>query len=157
MKFTQIAKWSVVLTLVALALSAGSVLAAPVTPGADSGHAVNLGNASGTWQLLAPGTSEWFAVTYAAGTQEEVDLATNGAGGVTFAVYTPDQAATLQSTGAANPVGAGSYNPYEPNYDYTWLGHPAVTDGSTYYVVVTNTNNAPTGFQINLTVASLGD
>ncbi len=155
MKLNNIIKWSVLLALALLAVTATGALAAAPTVGNSMANPYNLANASGTWQTLAPGATAWYSVTWSAGTQDEVDLNTNGVGGVTFGVYTPDQASALVSAGSANPVGAGTYNQWEPNYDLTWVGHPAVTDGSIYYIVVTNNNNAPTATQLILTVSGM--
>ncbi len=155
MKRNNILKWSVLLALALVALTATGALAASPTSGNSMDNPYSLANVSGTSQTLAPGATVWYSVTYAAGTQAEIDLSTNGVGGVTFAVYTPDQASALVSSGSSTPVGAGTYNQWESNYDLTWVGHPAETDGSTYYVVVTNNNSTPTPTQLILTVSGM--
>jgi len=94
-------------------------------------------------QTLAPGAQVWFKVTYHAGT--DLELRSQNADGVTFAVYDPQKASDLADS--PKPTGLLTADSNEPLYTSTWRGHLAqgqVTDF--YYVLATNTNTFPLTF-----------
>lgn len=154
MKHNKIVRWSGILAVALLALTASAAMAAG-TPGSSWDHAVSITSVLGQSQSLAAGASEWYAVRYTGGMQDEIDLSANGVGGVSFAVYTPDEIAAWASTGSLSAVGVGSANLDEPNYDMTWSGHPETVDGTIYYVQVTNTNPFAVQFTLNASATPL--
>ncbi len=155
MKHNIIVRWSTVLAVALLALSATATMAAGTPPGSSWDHAVSLTSVIGQSQTLAAGASGWYAVRYTGGMQDEIDLNANGVGGVSFAVYTPDEIAAWASTGTLSSIGDGAFNPDEANYDLTWAGHPVTVDGAIYYVQVTNNNATPTQFTLNVSASPL--
>jgi hypothetical protein len=159
MKTRKIVQWSVLLALALVAVTASATMVGSpvVPPGSSWDHAINITDESGQWQTLAPGATNWYAVTYAAGTQDEVDLGTNSVGGVSFAVYAPAEITNWANSGVLTPIGVGSYNPFAPSYDLTWAGHPTVVDGGIYYVAVTNNNNTATPYQVVMNSWGLPD
>lgn len=154
MKARKIVQWSVLFALALVALSASATLAAG-TAGGSWDTAVNLVSVNGKMQSLAPGASTWYSIRYTGGMQDEVDLGTNGVGGVDFAIYTASDIAAWASTGVLMPVGIGSYNPDEANFDMTWAGHPALVNGEIYFVQVTNNNSTATQYQLMVSATPL--
>ncbi len=155
MKNNKFARWSGVLTVAVLAVLALASVAAGADPGSSWDKAVNITGVLGKQQTLAAGASEWYAVRYTGGMQDEIDLSDNGVGGMTFAVYTPDEVAAWANTGTLSAIGMGSTNIDEPNYDLTWAGHPEMVDGTIYYVQVTNNNPFATSFSLNASATPL--
>jgi hypothetical protein len=154
MKHNMIVRLSGILAVALLALTASTTLAAG-TGGSTWDQAVKLTSVIGQTQSLGAGASEWYAVRYTGGMQDEIDLSTNGVGGVSFAVYSPDAIAAWASTGTLTPTGNGEYNAQEANYDLTWAGHPVPVDGMNYYVQVTNNNATATQFTLNASASPL--
>jgi len=148
MKHNRIVRWSALLAVALLAVTTTASFAA-VPSGSSWNQAVSLTSVLGQPQSLAAGASEWFAVRYSGGMQDEIDLSANGVGGMSFAIYTPDAIAASASTGTLSPIGYGAFNPDEANYDLMWSGHPVTVDGTIYYVQVTNNNAAATPFTLN--------
>ena len=154
MKHNTIVRWSAIFAVALLALTASATMAAG-TVGNTWDHAISLTSVIGQPQSLAAGASQWYSVRYTGGMQDEIDLGTNGIGGVSFAVYSPDAIAAWGATGTLTPTGIGAYNPDEANYDLTWSGHPVTVDGTLYFVQVTNTNAFATKFMLNVSASPL--
>ena len=138
-----------------LAVLALASVAAGAAPGNSWDKAPNIVSVLGQSQSLPAGASGWYAVRYTGGMQDEIDLSTNGVGGMSFAIYTPDEISNWANGDALTPIGVGSADPSEPNYDLTWLGHPETVDGTTYYVQVTNNNAFTTQFTLNASATPL--
>lgn len=155
MKHNKIVRLSGFLAAAALAVLALASVAAGAAPGSSWDKAPNIVAVLGQTQSLPAGASGWYAVRYTGGMQDEIDLSTNGVGGVSFSVYTPDEISAWASSGTLSPIGAGANDPSEPNYDLTWLGHPVTVDGTMYYVQVTNNNSFTTQFTLNASASPL--
>lgn len=157
MKHNKIVRWSGLLAGALLAVLALATVAAGAAPGSSWDKAPNIVSVLGQTQSLPAGASGWYAVRYTGGMQDEIDLSTNGVGGMSFAIYTQDEIATWANIGVLSPVGVGSANPDEATYDLTWSGHPATVDGTIYYVQVTNNNPFTTQFVLNASATPLPD
>ena len=155
MKHNKIVRTSGLFAGALLAVLALASVAAGAQPGASWDKAPNIVSVMGQAQSLPAGASGWYAVRYTGGMQDEIDLSTNGVGGVSFAIYTPDEIAAWASTGSLSPIGVGSADPSEASYDLTWLGHPETVDGTIYYVQVTNSNAFATQFMLNASATPL--
>jgi len=116
---------SMIAAMLLLLLAGATYLmaAGPSGSSPDDGLAPTCSN-----QPLGPGASVWLKIPYRFDYRLQFMLDSNGAGGVTFAVYS--------SATASSPVGSGSYN---PNVNaLNWEGQ--LQQDGFYYVLVTNTN-----------------
>lgn len=155
MKHNKIVRWSGWFAGALLAILALASVAAGAQPGSSWDKAPNIVSVLGQGQSLPSGASGWYAVRYTGGMQDEIDLSTNGVGGVSFSIYTPDEIAAWAITGSLTPIGVGAYDPSEANSDLVWTGHPETVDGTIYYVQVTNINAFATSFMLNASATPL--
>ncbi len=152
MKLNKLAGIAIGALLVVLALAS---VAAGAAPGSSWDKAPNIVSVLGQPQTLDAGASGWYAVRYTGGMQDEIDLSTNSVGGVTFSVYTPDEIAAWANTGTLTPIGIGSADASDPQFDAVWAGHPELVDGTIYYIQVTNNNPFATQFTLNASATEL--
>lgn len=157
MKNNKIVRWSGLFVGGLLAILALASIAAGAAPGSSWDKAPSIVTVLGQPQSLPAGASGWYSVRYTGGMQDEIDLSTNGVGGVSFGIYTPDEISAWANSGTLSPIGIGSANLDEANYDLTWAGHPVMVDGATYYVQVTNNNAFATQFMLNVSATPLPD
>ncbi len=155
MKLNKLVRWSGLATGALLVVLALASVAAGAAPGSSWDKAPNIVTVLGQPQTLDAGASGWYAVRYTGGMLDEIDLSTNGVGGVSFAIYTPDEIAQWANTGTLSAIGMGSADASDPQYDAVWAGHPEMVDGTIYYVQVTNNNPFATQFTLFVSATAL--
>ena len=96
-------------------------------------------------QFLEAGAQIWHKVPYHSGNELELYLKTLSTD-IYFDVFTPEQVQVWPTLG--QPIGRGTYNNNEPEYDKSWQGH--LLDSNYYYVRVTNANAVQVQYQLCL-------
>jgi hypothetical protein len=115
-----------------------------VEPTGDS-PAHGLTSAPCALQFLDANSQIWHKVPYHSGNELELYLKTLSTD-IYFDVFTPEQVQTWPTLG--QPIGRGTHNNNEPEYDKSWQGH--LTDSNYYYVRVTNANAVQVQYQLCL-------
>ena len=96
-------------------------------------------------QFLDANSQIWHKVPYHSGNELELYLKTLFAD-IYFDVFTPEQVQAWSTLG--QPIGRGTHNNNEPEYDKSWQGH--LTESDYYYVRVTNANPVQVQYQLCL-------
>ncbi|CAG1001032.1 hypothetical protein GPROT1_03881 [Gammaproteobacteria bacterium] len=104
-----------------------------------------LTSAQGALQFLEADSQIWHKVPYHHGKELEIFLKTISTD-ISFDVFTPAQVQSWPTLG--QPIGRGTYNNHEPEYDKSWQGH--LTESDYYYVRVTNANPVQVQYQLCL-------
>lgn len=126
-----------------VAAAPAAAIAAPAGPVHDGSSVQNAFILNGTGETLAPGASAWYMFKSAGGDSEnQVWLNANGASGMSFTVWTPEEIAN----GTTN-VGAGSFDPFF-SADLLWQGN--FVDPGIYYVQVTNNSDMAVPYMLNV-------
>ena len=95
---------------------------------------------TGNWLFIGPNATHWYKIKDA-GLQLTIWLDANGQGGLSLAVYAPDQQDLY-----GKPTGRGTFNKFEP-HDLFWTGRTRAR--GTWYAVVTNSNGHAVSYNLN--------
>ena len=141
----------VLVAVLSLLAGVGSAFAAaPAGAAASVGSGPDVAAApQAGWQSLAVGQRVWYAFNYAGdGSQIDVMMQTDPAGSANFAVWTPGDLQSWQSTGVENPVGRGTVDDSLGGAE-NWSGD--FLDAGTYFVVVDQAGSVPASFNLAVT------
>lgn len=122
-----------------------SVVAKNVPRGDSPANALEMQDA---WRTLDPGASVWYKTDDSSGFRAlRIWLDANGRGGLSLAIFSPDQMEGVYSI--AKPIGRGTFNKLDPSHDLLWSSDYA--RWGVWYALVTNSNVVPASYKVGYT------
>ncbi len=118
-----------------------STVVTKTQPKGDSPYTARI--MTGEWETIQPGAQIWYRIDNGNNFYLDVWMDTYGRPGVTFVVFSPEQAHNLSAT--TTPKGRSAAIKSDPTHDWWWKGAQAV---GIWHVLVTNTTSTPMQYRI---------